>query len=171
MFTELLCSRLIKATPSSQCLCGQHAVGARPPRALPQEPDGKPTCVQGQQAPRGWQAASVLPRHRQGWVPVEGWLGDHTAVHCPCAAMPKTPWENKAPSAFPVCSASFVSGCCGQLVGHEVLRHARAVPAACGWWPPGAPSEEQCFGVTAALGCLPCQEAPCSDAEGSKHPP
>lgn len=35
MFTELLCSRLIKATPSSQCLCGQHAVGARPPRASP----------------------------------------------------------------------------------------------------------------------------------------
>lgn len=35
VFTELLCSRLIKATPSSQSLCGQHAVGARPPRALP----------------------------------------------------------------------------------------------------------------------------------------
>lgn len=160
-------SHTVLSVPLWAARCGSKATKGFAPRS----PMGSPRVCRGSRHPGAGRRHQSSPDIGRAGCPWKGWLGDHTAVHCPRAAMPKTPWENKAPSAFPVCSASFVSGCCGQRVGHEVLRHARAVPAACGCWPPGAPSEEQCFGVTAAMGCLPCQEAPCSDAEGSKHPP
>lgn len=87
--------------------CGSEATKGFASRSL----KGSPRAGRGSTRPGpGGQRRSSPEVGRAGCL-WKGCLGDHTAVHCPCAAMPKIPWENKDPSAFSVRLASFISGC------------------------------------------------------------